>query len=237
MKKELQEKLFNDFPLLYGDCSKDMSQSCMFWGIDCGDGWYDILYELSSKIETIIMYIREKNKFEDCYNCGCKFHHHWKDLENPDSKRSCVSIHKLPIQIKNSWGATVPKWRRNIKNYGRVNGFKKYVKEQYKYITWYFKRKINRVLSKLYNHGLHYKKPCHCLEYEIPYPRAAQVKEKFGTMSFYMTTYNSKIEEYIGEAEQQSKITCENCGNQGKIRPGGWIKTLCNSCNGSDNEE
>lgn len=53
MKKELQDKLYKDFPDLY--CQKDLSiqESCMPWGIETDDGWFDMIYELSEKIVNI----------------------------------------------------------------------------------------------------------------------------------------------------------------------------------------
>jgi len=61
MKKELQDKLFTEFPLLYGDRTKSMRDTLMYWGICCDEGWYDLLYELSSKLEPIIKKIYEDN--------------------------------------------------------------------------------------------------------------------------------------------------------------------------------
>ena len=35
------------------------------------------------------------------------------------------------------------------------------------------------------------------------------------------------MSEYIDDAEDLSCKTCEDCGQPGKSRQGGWIKTLC----------
>jgi len=44
-------------------------------------------------------------------------------------------------------------------------------------------------------------------------------------------TFIEKIENIIDEAEERSSITCEYCGENGKIRDnGGWITTLCDRC-------
>ena len=58
-----------------------------------------------------------------------------------------------------------------------------------------------------------------------------QVKEKFGTLRFYCHGYDEEILKAIREAEDKSEITCERCGNPGTLRPGGWLKTLCDGCN------
>ena len=66
---------------------------------------------------------------------------------------------------------------------------------------------------------------------------AAQVKEKFGTLSFYVT-FTPKIHwgaimAIIDKAEAASAVTCEMCGEPGKRRSGGWIRTLCDACEAS----
>lgn len=60
--------------------------------------------------------------------------------------------------------------------------------------------------------------------------RALQVKEKFGTLRFYMTAGNDEAWALINAVESISRITCERCGDYGTLRKGGWIKTLCDAC-------
>ena len=62
------------------------------------------------------------------------------------------------------------------------------------------------------------------------YPKAAQVKEKYGGLSFYMTCGSDEIFDLIEEAEALSYKTCEECGKPGEERGGGWIHTLCDYC-------
>lgn len=54
-----------------------------------------------------------------------------------------------------------------------------------------------------------------------------QVKEKFGTLRFYYTGGDSKIDGMVRMAESMSAVTCEVCGKPGEQRHGGWVKTLC----------
>jgi len=64
MKQELEDKLFDKYPNLYGDRHLPMAQSAMCWGIACGDGWYDILDRLSAKLEPMgIKAMQVKEKF------------------------------------------------------------------------------------------------------------------------------------------------------------------------------
>jgi len=43
VKKELQEKLYNKYPKLFYQKDLPMQQTCMCWGIECGNGWYTII--------------------------------------------------------------------------------------------------------------------------------------------------------------------------------------------------
>lgn len=60
-------------------------------------------------------------------------------------------------------------------------------------------------------------------------PRASQVKEKFGTLRFYMTSLTEQMDEAIREAEAESARTCEECGAPGTSIGRHWIKTLCDT--------
>jgi hypothetical protein len=61
--------------------------------------------------------------------------------------------------------------------------------------------------------------------------KATQVKEKFGTLRFYTTMCDNYMEKLIEKAEHLSSITCENCGDRGKLsKKGYWLSTLCNKC-------
>ena len=54
-----------------------------------------------------------------------------------------------------------------------------------------------------------------------------QIKEKFGGLRFYYDGGDDKIDGMVRMAEEWADHTCEQCGNPGKQRHGGWIKTLC----------
>ena len=53
-KKEFEEKLIKDFPNLYMDMYGDPGKTCMAWGVEIGPGWHDLVYNLSSELDTII---------------------------------------------------------------------------------------------------------------------------------------------------------------------------------------
>lgn len=56
---------------------------------------------------------------------------------------------------------------------------------------------------------------------------AVQIKEKYGTLRFYMSTETDKMSKLIAKAEARSEVTCEKCGDKGKLRTDGWYTTLC----------
>lgn len=119
MRQELEDKLFDDFPLLYEKCGMD----CMGFGFECGDGWYQLIRDLS---EALYPLIRE----------------------------------------------------------GRVEN------------------------------------ECYCY--------ATQVKEKYGTMRFYMSLSTSLMDEIIEEYEERSSRVCEECGAPGSIDYNKfWLEALC----------
>ena len=59
---------------------------------------------------------------------------------------------------------------------------------------------------------------------------ATQVKEKYGTLRFYMTCETSAISELIEDAEALSSQVCEICGSPGKIRGYLWFRVVCDKC-------
>jgi hypothetical protein len=129
MREELEKALVSNFPLCFGDYKKDMTQTAMYWGCECGDGWYKIIKEACQKAEPIIAKWIEEHKHEENY----------KD--------------------------------------------------------WI--------------------------------PKFSQVKEKYGTLRLYFTTYPDGIGEIEQEAEKKSETICEQCGKPGKLRGQGWLYTAC----------
>jgi hypothetical protein len=56
---------------------------------------------------------------------------------------------------------------------------------------------------------------------------ATQIKEKFGELRFYYYGGDDYCSGVESMAESMSAVTCEVCGSSGKLRNGGWIRTLC----------
>jgi hypothetical protein len=43
MKRELDEALCAKYPLIFKDRHENMQHTAMCWGLECGDGWYNII--------------------------------------------------------------------------------------------------------------------------------------------------------------------------------------------------
>jgi hypothetical protein len=134
MKQELDKLLCEKYPKMMVNRNKDMMETCMCWGFECGDGWFDLLDQLMGNIQ------------------------HYTDWNN--------------------------------ENFAK--GYK-----QYK---------------------------------QVPQVTLDQVKEKFGSLRFYYTGGDDHISGMVTMAESMSSVICESCGNPGKQTRGGWIKTICKSC-------
>jgi hypothetical protein len=120
MRDELEKKIYDDFSALYANYT---SPNCD--GIECGDGWFDIVYRLSFDIAKIIATS--------------------ENINPKDYTMSCV-------------------------------------------------------------------------------------KEKYGTLRFYMCRYPEGSHERIAEAIKDSERTCEDCGKEGRMKTDGWMRTICDPC-------
>jgi len=58
-----------------------------------------------------------------------------------------------------------------------------------------------------------------------------QIKEKHGSLRFYIYGGNDEVYKLIDQAEEDSYNICELCGStEDVIQYGGWIKTHCKKC-------
>ena len=229
MKKELENKIISAHPLLYRDSREDKTTSCMYWGLAVGEGWYDIIWELSQKLEKIIEQYVEDNPDLECYTCGCD--------ESTHTNGKCSTIHHLPYILRTPYAYPVPQWKRDLlpslKNFGSFRHFWKYT--VWKWVRGKTKTKVYRPINRFFNwlyekYNIGYDKPCGCNGFKRNYPAAAQVKEKFGTLCFYMTGYTDEISAAIKDAVAKSNITCDECGVPGTLRQVGWWRVVCDDC-------
>ena len=54
MKQELDEMLCEKYPKIMVNRNKDMKETCMCWGFECGNGWFQILNQLMGNIQNHI---------------------------------------------------------------------------------------------------------------------------------------------------------------------------------------
>jgi hypothetical protein len=54
MREELQNKLYEKYPEIFRQKNMSMRETCMCWGFDCSDGWYDLIDELCANIQNHI---------------------------------------------------------------------------------------------------------------------------------------------------------------------------------------
>ena len=153
MNDDLQQKLYEEYPLIFAQKDLSMQETAMCWGIATGDGWYDIL------------------------------------------NHACFLIQQRVVQpIENI--ALYEKWIAE-EGQTRIDSLKEQIEEE--------KKKIITV-------------------------QFVQVKEKFGTLRIYHTSYDPYIAGVISMAEGMSASTCESCGNKGLLSTKGWYHTLCDPC-------
>jgi len=54
MTPKLEQKLFKKYPKIFRQKDLSMQETCMCWGIDCGDGWYWLLDQLCHTIQNYL---------------------------------------------------------------------------------------------------------------------------------------------------------------------------------------
>lgn len=54
-----------------------------------------------------------------------------------------------------------------------------------------------------------------------------QVKEKYGTLRFYVSSYDEVIESLIQKAEKKSAVVCETCGKDATLKGSNWLYVAC----------
>lgn len=61
-------------------------------------------------------------------------------------------------------------------------------------------------------------------------PRVGQIKEKFAGLRVYIDHDVVEMREAIDQAEKESFVTCEMCGDPGFLQKASWWKTHCEDC-------
>ena len=75
MRQELQQKLFDKYPKIFADRTKPKTKTCMCWGLEVSDGWYDlidVLCEALTYTYSTYLQIDEEDGLEEIYEMNSK---------------------------------------------------------------------------------------------------------------------------------------------------------------------
>jgi hypothetical protein len=204
---ELDKKLVERFPVLYQDRNSPMTQTCMCWGFDCGDGWFEIIWQLSLAIEEELGYSWLQSRWF-LFKKG--FAQRWNALIYRLSPVRKSRYHMEGNGTKESPFRQVldkrdePKWDERIAQFlfGKTKTLGNFTVERIGIKGWRWDPDTGFAVD--------------------------QVKEKFGTLRFYTNQGNSMIYKFIDLAAKLSAMTCEECGRTGKLgQHAGWYSTRC----------
>jgi hypothetical protein len=68
MKQELDKLLCEKYPKMMVNRNKSMIETCMCWGFECGDGWFNILDQLMSNIQHHIDWKEKQRNWAVTFN-------------------------------------------------------------------------------------------------------------------------------------------------------------------------
>jgi hypothetical protein len=189
-----------------------MSQTCMCWGFNHGDGWFEIIWQLSLAIEEELRYSWLRKRW---FLFKKSFFRTWN-----------TTVYTLsPVRVDQRSGRF---WhnRRPVSLGGRRKSPR----------DWLARNTFGPALGKGdERHSFLPDKHTESRGFKAfvvwPYTGFAvqQVKEKFGTLRFYCPGSDA-IHKYVWLAERLSAVTCEDCGKPGNANPSGWIRTQCEDC-------
>ena len=177
MKQELDKLLCERYPKMMVNRNKPMQETCMCWGFECGDGWFNILNQLMSQIQH---------------------HIDWKEKQ----RAWATKYNEMATQAKAGNFDLFEETMKALPN------------DEYK------EKRLAEIVAGDF-------RP---VPESIPQVTLDQVKEKFGTLRFYYQGGDDYISGMVSLAESMTAVTCENCGNPGSCRGGGWVHTYCTPC-------
>jgi hypothetical protein len=156
---------------------------------------------------------------QTCMCWGCAHGDGWYNI----IERMCALIqHHINETRKQS--AIIRRYNRILKQ--AINGNDRNLRHYYKDRLGWSDEKVEEFIQR------DLEKKEFREEFRKPPPQLVftQIKEKYGTLRVYHSGGDEYCEGIIAMAEQMSSVTCEDCGVPGKVRNGGWIRTLCDTC-------
>lgn len=226
--KNKRTELWKKYPKLFRGRNYSIRKNLMPFGFEHGNGWLDILDEAGAKLETEI-----EKYLKDNPNSDCECDH--SKLAHPMNEQ-CINIKEVSLRWGRSYGCYVIPglWQDLTVRYPKhkwyaVKNWFRHVRNKYKFLL---RQLINKILNKFFIwFHLHKKIYCDCQKYYQWHPMAVQIKEKYGTMRFYMSACTTEMDKISEWAEKESCKICEDCGSFNPIMHyDGWIRNLCNEC-------
>jgi len=110
MRKELDEMLCEKYPLIFAQRNGDKRETCMVWGFECGDGWYNILdtlcaniqHRIDCKLETIELAHKLNEELKEAESNAFEGWPDWK-MRNPRKIPEPIE-QVVAIQVKEKFG-------------------------------------------------------------------------------------------------------------------------------------
>lgn len=68
MTPENDKKLCDKYPKIFADRGKSMKESCMYWGLAVGDGWYDLIDQACAVIQNHIDWSAKYRQINEDHN-------------------------------------------------------------------------------------------------------------------------------------------------------------------------
>lgn len=102
MKKELDEALCKEFPSIFRDRNAPMTETCMCWGIDVGDGWHGLIRAACLYVDNAIANARSNAIYEHKVKHGIAF-----ELELPPGVLKQIGVDEMAVvaeQVKEKFG-------------------------------------------------------------------------------------------------------------------------------------
>lgn len=241
---EKYQKMMKQYPLLFHQKNLPMTETCMCWGIQAGEGWYEPLNKLCSTLE-------ELNKNYSKYRIRIEAE---QVKEKYGELRFYHVVRILPSFYKRILAFPFYCIREYFRKHVKFNWENKIIKPSYTTTEW------EEITKEEFNNkkvGVSYRKKGnqYFISQKVTYPAQIEkvLKDKKFLWKFYSfchSTYYKIIEQkpsekqkkiskiidelvfsLIHKCEQECWNCCEICGSKKDlITTSGWISRICSKC-------
>lgn len=109
MRAELDRALCAEFPSIFRDRGATMQESCMHWGMDCGDGWHSLIRAVCLYVDNVLVNARSGAIHEYRRKHGIDF-----DAALPPEVLKAIGVDDMAVvaeQVKEKYGTLCFYWR------------------------------------------------------------------------------------------------------------------------------